>query len=148
MNKQEIWRFTHAGLTVVVKHWGLERQQPFTPLNDGKGVWNYYVFLYESDLKNRFHEVWLPSKIVKLTPESPGRVTHDYTSAPFANVKWHGGITYYAKHGQLKGYRSVELGCDFNHVFDHERGLDYKLDVVVNEAKQTAEELAEMYLSK
>lgn len=146
MNKTESWTFKHAGLTVTVKHWGVERDG-LCAMNNGKGVWNYYVFLHESELGEKFSEVWLPDKITRFREESPERVTHDYEFAPFADADWHGGITYYMKHGQVNGHRSVELGCDFNHFHDMKRGYDYTLDEVVAEAKRTAERLASIYLN-
>lgn len=145
MNKTEQWAFEHAGLPVVVKHWGLERGG-FEAMNDGKGVWNYYVFLPERLLKEKFADVWLPDERVKWSETGPERITHDYMRAPFADAEWHCGITYYAKHGQLEGHRSVELGCDYSHLYDQERGFDYTLEEVASEAKATAEQLAAIYL--
>jgi len=148
MNKTEQWSFIHAGLPVIIKHWGLEREGYFAPFNNGKGVWNYYVWLPEYLLKEHFSKVWLEDELIQFTPTSPVRIAHDYMSAPFASVDWHGGITYYQKHGQIEGHRSVELGCDYSHLFDQERNYDYELDDVVAEAKATAEQLAALYQVK
>jgi hypothetical protein len=145
LNKKEFWSFTHAGLYVSIVNWGKERGE-FEPMNHGHGVWNYYVTLPERLLGEKFKEVWLEDKRFKFTPNSPEQINHDYYGHPFSDVDWHGGITYYAKHGQLEGHRNVELGCDYNHLWDSERGYNYTLEEVVADAKKTAEELAAIYL--
>ena len=142
------WTFKHKGLYCKISHWGVERANNFESLNDGKGIWNYYVTLPEHILGDKFAAVWLEDKKIQFSVNSPERITHDYYGHPFSEVDWHGGITYYAKHGQLEGHRSVELGCDYSHLYDMERGYDYTLDDVYADCCRTAEELAAIYLTK
>ena len=55
---------------------------------------------------------------------------HDYYGSIVSEVELHGGITYYAKHGHSEGHRYVEIGCDYNHLRDHEHG-PYRIGEVV-----------------
>lgn len=105
--------------------------------------WCYYVYLHESKCTN-FSELWLEDKLVKITPESEGWITHEYNEEPLlCNIEMHGGITYYAKHNYLEGYRCVEIGCDYNHLWDQERGYQPDIEEVLNDACNTVDWLYE-----
>jgi len=137
LDKIDTWRGTYKGLHFQIKHWGVG--QKHTPVSDG--VWNFYIWLPESKLLD-FPAHWLTPKLVKITPESPGFVSHDYYSIPAANIDgWHGGPTYYAKHGEVEGHRVVEMGCDYNHLWDYERGEPYELNDIVVDVQQTIDNL-------
>jgi len=136
LDETKAWRGTYKGLHFEIKHWGVG--QSHTPANDG--TWNYYVWLPERKLLD-FATHWLEGRVVKIIPESLGFVAYDYCAIPAANVDWHGGVTYYAKHGEVEGFRSIELGCDYNHLWDHERGERYTLDEVVADVQRTIDEL-------
>jgi len=143
LHYKETWCLEHRGLSVEITHWGHTGENAF---NEGQGVWNYYVYIPER-LTKRFNELWLEDKLVKYAECSPERVHHDYMQAEFADQRfeWHGGITYYDKHGHTPGHRCVQLGCDFNHLWDHERGYDYVMEEVAYEAVRTAKLLADYY---
>lgn len=145
MNKPHIstvWQGDHLGFHYKISHWGLENIH----LNEGKGVWNYYVFLYESRIPD-FQSLWLEPELIKITPESTGYVTYKYYDLAPAQLSWHGGVTYYAKHGELVGYRSIELGCDYSHLWDHENDFATTLDDVLYDVEQTCKELNVLYPS-
>lgn len=137
---KDVWLAQHeSGLTIEIVHWGIDREQPeFEPLNNGKGVWNYYIYIYEKLLsKEKFETLWLPDKIVRFSTEGSEHITHDYYDLAVCNLDWHGGVTFYRKHGQTVGHRYVQIGCDYSHIWDADRGYDYDLDFVFNEAKET-----------
>ena len=137
----DIWRFQVEGiLPVKMVHWGADREhESLKPLNNGKGVWNYYIMLPEWILKDKFPSIWLDD----LVNESYSYISHDYMNASFADVYWHGDLTFYTKLGHTKGYRAVEVGCDYNHLFDMEQ--DYDLESVVSESTETALQLINLY---
>ena len=120
LREQHVWRGTYNKIPFKISQHGVG--ETYMPA----GCWCYYLILPEYLLKERFAEVWLEDKLVKFTDVSPERVTHDYY--PLDNFDMHGGITYYEKHGHSVGHRSVELGCDYQHLFDRERGYtDYNM---------------------
>lgn len=140
MNKTEptlkqIWTGTHLGFTYEIIHWGVDQG-----MNEGKGVWNYYIYLYESKTPD-FDKLWLEPRHV----ESLSFITYDYNELPIANIYWHGGVTYYFKHGEVPGYRTVQFGCDFNHLYDHDCRLNYTLEDALQEVFHTCRELQELY---
>ena len=81
--------------------------------NEGKGTWCFYVYLAEDKATN-FAALWLKDKVYRYKPDAKGRITHDYLGA-FDDIEFHGGCTFYKKHGHTKGYRCVEIGCDYAH---------------------------------
>lgn len=135
LRPQTTWRGEHRGLQIKIVNWDCGGMGP---------VWNYYVYLPEQKLGDKFQAIWLEDKITKITPESMGFVTHDYYTAPYINVDaWHGGITYYAKHGYTEGRRCVEIGCDYNHLWDREHGYPATLESVTQDAIATVDQLIE-----
>lgn len=134
--KQE-WCSTHLGVPFSIKFWGKEEG-----MNEGNGVWNYYVYLHE-DFTPDFEKLWLPDKVYKFKPEAKGHITHDYYEIGASDVDWHGGVTYYAKHGYTEGFRRVELGCDYSHLWDSEAGYPADLNWLLEDCKKTIEQLVQ-----
>lgn len=134
---KEEWSGTHQGVPFKINFWGKN-----TSMNDGHGVWNYYVFLRE-DFTPNFESLWLEDTVYKWKPEAPGRITHDYYKIPASDVDWHGGVTYYSKHGHTDGYRCVELGCDYSHLWDAEAGYPHDLAWVLGDCIETINQLVE-----
>lgn len=92
--------------------------EPHTP--HSQGTYCYYIFLAESKVRD-FTPLWLPDEVMQFTSSSTPYISHDYYSIEcLREVDFHHGITYYAKHGHTEGFRYVELGCDYNHLWDHE----------------------------
>ena len=147
LNKKEVWSAVVEGLAIEIVHWGVERGK-FEPLNNGKGVWNYYVYLPETLLGKQFDDLWLPDDIVQFSKDGPKHITHSYMNSSFNIDEWHSGVTYYEKLGQVKGHRIIKIGCDFNHIWDEEREYDYNLEEVAFEAENTAKALAKRYSIK
>ena len=132
----ESWKGTHAGLPVEIKLWGFGKKvSSYLPEKN----WNYYVIIPERET-TRFAEIWLPARIIQSSPESKGWVTHVYSNNFVANCDWHGGVTYYAKYGELEGHRAVEFGCDFMHAWDLDHG-PFTLEEVLWECRTTAEQI-------
>ncbi len=130
---KDIWTYQYSGLVVEITHHSAGEL-----INDGKGVWCYYIYIHEGKCKpGVFANLWLEDKVSKWYESSPERVTHDYNDI-LPDCEWHGGITYYAKHGHSLGHRCVQAGCDFSHLWDHDQGYDYTLDDIVHEANRTA----------
>jgi hypothetical protein len=127
LERSEIWRGMQDDLQYEISHHSLES-------NNGKGVWCYYVYVPADALSPEdFERLWL-----KPTGSHSWGPSYDEYSLPIANCEWHGGITYYEK-TQLadSDRRSIKIGCDFNHYFDHEDGLPYSVDRVAFEARAT-----------
>jgi len=118
LDKQNLWRGTHKGISFKIVQWNIDHN--FPEIYSPTGTWNYYVFIHETTVaKPIFEKLWLPAKLEKIIPKSRGWVTHDYY-VPFGSIDMHGGITFYAKHGEIEGFRAVEIGCDYNHLYDNQ----------------------------
>lgn len=132
---KDVWTSNlDAILAIEIVHWGVDREDTtFEPLNGGKGIWNYYITVFESLVPlELFNSLWLDNE-------------SNYDLAPFSQVEWHGGVTSYKKLSQTPGCRSVKIGCDYSHLFDEERGYDYTLEEVTADALETARQLKELY---
>lgn len=131
LRHKDVWTCRYLNLTVEINHFQGNGDHP---------NWTYYVYIPER-FTSRFDEIWLDDKFERFSPESPEHVTHDYLRSILSNVEWHCGITYYAKHGQVKGHRVIQAGCDYDHLWDRENGYPISLAPVLNDAMQTVREL-------
>ena len=139
---QNIWRGVYRDIQYKVAHHG--KGLDYTPGRDG--IWNYYVYLHE-DRVNDFARIWLNDEIRKYKPDVKGYVSHDYYGCrAFDDIHFHGGITYYAKHGHTEGFRCVEIGCDYNHLWYQERGYGYDLETILFDVKETIDSAYEIGL--
>jgi hypothetical protein len=133
------WRQSISNILVEISLHSIG--EPYTP--GGQGIYCYYIFISEQKTPpDLFKSLWLEDKIVQIAPNCPRRITHDYYSLPLLNsVDFHVGITFYAKHGHTEGFRSVKLGCDYNHLWDTEDPPTF--DQVLYDATNTAKQLDE-----
>lgn len=130
----------HLGLRFEIARWGVKCGK-LPPLNDGKGCWNYYVYLHERKLSN-FSDFWLEPKVAEFSPGGTKYMDYDYYSSPLSAIDWHGGVTYWEGHNLLiPGQRAIKLGCDYSHSFDQKRGYDYELSDVLSDCLHTISQI-------
>lgn len=130
----------HLNLRFEIARWGVQRGiRP--PMNNGHGCWNYYIFLHERTVQN-FNDFWIDPEIKEFSPGGTKYLSYDYYSSPLSDVFWHGGITFWEGHNNLlPGQRSIQIGCDYSHLFDQEHGYDYDLPFVLRETLRTISEI-------
>lgn len=126
----KLWRGRHRGVAFEIKN-----RAGIAALDQPTGAWTAYVYLHESLVAN-FDFWWLPDVLSRFSESSPERVSHNYSALP---AKMHGGLTYYAKHGHSPGHRCVELGCDYQHLWDD--GQRYSEDSVMVDTVETIDQL-------
>lgn len=130
----------HLTIPFEIVHWGKERGK-HEPLNNGRGCWNYYIYLLESRLTN-FQNFWLEPEVKEFSPGGTKYLYYDYFSSPLSAVDWHGGITFWEGDNiLLPGHRSIKVGCDYSHYFDEQRGFDYTLEDVFADCLHTIEQI-------
>lgn len=130
----------HLKLRFKIARWGLERGE-FLAMNDGRCCWNYYVYLHELALSN-FNDFWLEPEVKEFSVVGTKYVSYDYYSSPLSHVDWHGGVTFWEGHNLLiPGQRAIEIGCDYSHIFDQERGYDYELAEVLSDCLRTIKQI-------
>lgn len=133
------WTGKHAGVHFKINLWGVGDAFRLD------GTWNYYLYLHEKDMpKELFTSIWLPDEMYQMNKECPIRISQDYFKvAAFNRLDLHGGITYYAKHGHIENFRTVEVGCDYAHLWDVEQA--YELADVVRDVKASCERAAAVF---
>lgn len=130
------WRGAHRGVTFEISQHDVGGE--LRP----DGIFCYYLYIMEKHAPNSFeNEFWL----TRTPPSAPGawddrHPIYPYMDAAFANVYWHGGVTYYEKWAGFDGaMRCVKIGCDYNHLWDE--GLSYHENDVASDARRTIDEL-------
>ena len=91
--------------------------------------WCYYVYLHEDKCKD-FKSLWLEPEVIQTAPGCPEYISYNYGCDNPTDIKMHGGVTYYKKHGEVEDHRCVEVGCDYNHLCDMENGQPDKASVL------------------
>lgn len=134
LTKSTTYRGEHRGFQFCVETW---ERDDWTSEGSKVTCWTYYVFLHETKVKN-FDELWLPQQ--KHEYASRSWYSYDYYNSWVSReIKWHGGVTYYAKHNEAPN-RCVEFGCDFQPIFAE--GQSYTLEQVVTECETTINMIA------
>lgn len=138
--KSQIWKADHLSLPFEIVHWGVERGK-FLAMNNGRGCWNYYVYLLEGKIAN-FNDFWLEPEVKEFSVGGTKYVSYDYYSSPLSDVDWPGGVTFWEGDNLLiPGKRSIKIGCDYSHLCDQERGYDYELSDVLSDCLHTIEQI-------
>lgn len=134
------WKFEYREIDYKVSHWGLGS------MCDGHGMWNYYIYLREQQIGvDQFGRIWLRAQYKTLGGKRLHK-TYDYYVAPLNQIEMHGGMTFYKPCGDKKqNNRYVEIGCDFGHLWDHERGYGYSLAEVRRDAEKCIESVHELF---
>lgn len=139
LRKSEVWKASYRGVTIEIQRWAFDSTAGLRPWKEN---WNYYIYMYESKCAD-FEKLWLPDEIKRFSEESDPYITHDYYSGAVGEIEMHGGITYYAKHGQSVGHRCIQVGCDYQHLCDE--GQTYSVEKILRDAKASADQCAEMF---
>ena len=122
--KSQNWHFvvSHEGdeVAVEVKRWADW---------EGKGKWNYYLFVPVSKLKDK--DKWVP----KYNESNPSWSQFDYSESDFNKLDFHGGVTYCIIKS-IGNYQTIQVGCDYAHIFDSD-DMDSEHESVFADAYST-----------
>lgn len=112
-----------------------------TYVGKSKG-WCFYLYFREPQFRPEdFERLWLPARIVDFSGRK--RKYYDYCSSIIADLKWHGGITFYEKvSNEDSDFRCVKAGCDYQHYWDE--GYDYGENWLEFDAKEAIDSLYEL----
>jgi hypothetical protein len=136
LSHSDIWKGSYKGLDFKIQRWS----NKYKDSHSFEYNWNYYIYFREATTKD-FELNWLEDKVVTWG------ITHDYYNTPIAQGDWHGGVTFYQKHVNIPSRRVVEFGCDFMHLWDMERGMEYSLDEVFRECLETIDSLEHLIIT-
>jgi hypothetical protein len=141
LTPNNVWRGAYKSVPFKIVNWHFVSGTRLFP----SGNWNFYLYFRESACAD-FRSIWLPDKRVRIAPDCPEHITHDYYSCPLANVDFHCGITYYEKSGYSRGHRCVEAGCDYQHNYDED--CSYTVASVADDVKRAVESAYELGILK
>lgn len=130
---EDRWLFDYRGVTVEVV------SRPAYEIFTGAAtMWTYYVHAREQ----MFQADDVPS--VFIPPN--GKMKHypyEYMRSAWADVDFHGGVTFYNIVNCVPDRRVVKVGCDYGHLWDRE--CHYTLESVVGDAKRTVDSMHELF---
>jgi len=131
---------TYKGISFEISRWGVERES-HEALNNGKGCWNYYIYLLERSIEN-FKDFWIEPEVKEFYIRGTKYLDYNYYTSPLSDIFWHGGVTFW-KGGNplLPGQRYIKVGCDYSHLADMERDYDYELPDIYSDVMRTIDEM-------
>ena len=130
LRKNTRWSGRHKGVVFEIQNFKLgDRDQ-----------WAFYLLIPLEQVPEEVRErLWLP-------PQKQERVWihYDYYGESLIyDIRWHGGCTFYEKHGGFDGHpRLVKMGCDYGHLWDE--GHEYNVSYVEMEARDAVDSFLEM----
>ncbi len=126
------WHGIYKGVGFKIQRW--EREHNGDGLLNST-VWNYYIYLDLSKInKDDAKQLWLTGK---KSPNSSKRKWYKYYDCePLKDIELQGGITWYKKQYSLNDDKIVEIGCDYDHIWNDR---EYDLNEVHYDVKQSIE---------
>jgi len=113
----------------------------------GNVIWNYYIVLRADQIPKKYtKELVLKGKYITYSEGGRKHLVYDYMASEFMNrLRFAGGITYYSKMLDGEGkLLAIKMGCDYNHLWDGERGYSATLEGVFADTKNTIDKLQEL----
>lgn len=126
-NTREVTMFRYRDIFVEVK-------APQKPAIEMDG-WVYYLYLQLDWFEDTAlgESLWLP-----LVGDDRPMYRPNYHEF-LVSLWWHGGLTWYSKHLGLQEERVIQVGCDYQHLWD--QGQHYTRDQVMRDAQRTIDNL-------
>jgi hypothetical protein len=141
LEHKDSWQGRYRGVRYKVAHWGVGRES----LCNGQGAWNYYLYVPLMGFDDAIRPTLIAPAEQHQMASGPFW-TRNYNAIPLGRLDMHYGCTYYRLHCDDGGQPIiVELGCDYNHLWDDERGYGYTLEEVAQDATRSIDALWEMY---
>jgi hypothetical protein len=141
LRHSETWKLSYRDTTIEIIRLNFDTQSRMP----WKENWNAYVYIYENKCLD-FDSLWLGDELKRFFPEGAEYVSHEYMNSIFDQIEMHGGITYYAKHGHVRGHRCVQIGCDYQHYCDE--GKSYSMEEILAEVKYSADQCVKSFYKK
>lgn len=114
MKMKKVFDGEYRGVTFEIQNFSLLRELD---------AWTFYIYIREQQFGEKFNEFWL-------TPEYDKKMRCHYRymeSGIINNIDFHGGCTYYEKCSSPdEKFRTVKIGCDYQHYGDEGVGYDEK----------------------
>lgn len=108
--------------------------------DDPHPCWCFYLFIHEDSVPaEHADKIFLPLVTEKYGPQ------YNYMGDGLILNKldgWNGGITYYDVE-QWRGKRCVRVGCDYDHLWDHENRWPYDVSRLLYDTHKTIDSLIE-----
>ena len=131
-------------IVILSRSWDMLEFSPTPPYPRSRS-WNNCLYL--EFVKEKFPDFNYP-KLVDGWIEGTKRF--DYYESSFADVDFHGGITYYSeKYLPDAGFTLVRIGCDYQHLWDdHYRQADNGQKILNEDSGEAFDSFIEVYESK
>lgn len=134
-------RFSKERITVETK--SIKRDYSNPEL--GIGPWSncIYLLFFKQDYPNFSYP-----KLEKITLGEKERLNFDYFKSDFAEINFHGGITFYEEqlNPEHPDHTLVTIGADYQHLGDEHYMLnDFGAEILNREATKLVEEFVDLH---
>ncbi len=134
------WRGEHQGIAYELSWHGRSDHSP-------QGTWCWYILISDQQF---YPDDWAKLRLEKQDKQLAGSSWHrHWTYDSFPDLDAHGGWTYgkltvhLGRDGQE--HEHVKVGCDYAHLWDHERGFPDGRSDIERDAKRAIEKLCELF---
>jgi hypothetical protein len=123
LRPSRIWRTHYKGIGIEVAHHAVS---PFQP----HGIWCGYLYICEEhdpsilERRGTSKDYGIPGFPVRWTEKS-----HPF----WDEFEWNGGITYYSETTDLRGKVTMQIGCDYAHIWDDDKRDVYDENWILND---------------
>lgn len=136
------WNFSYKGTRYKVAHHGVSDY-------NREGTWCFYVFFNSKMFQSKDDWALFDVKPV-IKPYSGDKFWEHVPYDDIPEFNWHGGATFAKIHQVLdkftgEYYPVLEVGCDYAHLWDEERGYPDTLESVKCDAFRVIDELHMRY---
>lgn len=129
------WSGAHMGIRYLLSWHGRSDYQR-------QGIWCWYLLLNQEQF---YPDDWQRLRLEKQDREFAGSMHRHWDYDAFPDLEAHGGWTYGKMETYLgrdgREYEQVKVGCDYNHLWDHEGGYPHTKSAVEADVRLAIERL-------
>tara|TARA_Y100001951_G_scaffold88698_2_gene80460 strand:+ start:3220 stop:3831 length:612 start_codon:yes stop_codon:yes gene_type:complete len=133
------WRFDHKGVSFILSHHGYRTGEEYEHSEPHPGIWCYYLLIPEQMYPHRWDD------FACTLGEPSGTFGRFYRHGPAfdhdmfdTEITWASSEPYFDRKTD-RMWDGAKVGCDYNHLWQHEYGYPDTFASVKRDAEQTVE---------
>lgn len=128
------WSFRHNDVTVILSHHGYSAGDRFPGDEPKPGTWCYYLLIPEQMYPHRWDDFRCTRAEHGFEHHGPGFCHDDFDS----EITWSSSEPYFCRQ-TMRMWDAAKVGCDYAHLYHHERGYPDTYQSVKRDAIATVE---------
>lgn len=127
-----VWHHEHEGITYTLNHHGYSRGNEYKFSEYHPGIWCYYLLIPEQMFPHRWKDFAVVRNEHGYTNPGPAFLHEMFNS----EITWSSSEPYWDRKNK-RMWDGAKVGCDYNHLWHHERGYPDSYSSVKFDAEQT-----------